>query len=111
MTEQPLTADGFTGYSTDDLAWFRKYYGTVEWMVHVVGPDEIYTHADPDLDEDDPGNAPFTEDGARKFAESTNRLGRELAARISGGEEHLPALHATVFHLGVPVAPESGPAR
>lgn len=102
VTQTPITADGWTGYSETDLAWFAENYAGTEWMVHVVGPDDVHTHANPDLDDDDPANPPLTAQTAHKLADGANRIGRDNAEQRAGGDEFMPVLHATVFHRGVP---------
>src|SRR5581483_10337982 len=32
-------------YGPDELAWFAEHYADTDWIVHVIGPDEIHTNA------------------------------------------------------------------
>lgn len=94
-------------YSADALAWFRENYADTEWMVHVQGPDDCHTHVNPDLDEDDPANALFTEATARKFAADVLAFNDWYRAQYPA--EGSPNLIPTVFHWGVPAEPETAP--
>lgn len=98
MNEQTRTADGWTGYSQTDLAWFAEHYADTDWMVHVVGPDDC-------LAEDDNGQ-PFNELEAHMAAKGINEMYASLVARDPS--PYNPFLHATVFHCGVPVADAEG---
>lgn len=105
----PTVTDTSTAYaySAEDLAWYAREYADTEWMVHVVGPDDCHTHANPDLDDDDPANPLFTEATARKFAEDVREFNAWYHAKYPG--EHSPDLIPTVFRYGVPAGPEPEP--
>jgi hypothetical protein len=93
--------DGAVVFDQDDLGWFAEQYGTTEWAVYVSGMDEVHTHQDMDLDEDDPDNALHTEESARAIAGFINT---KLIAR----NEFDPVMKAVVLRFGIPVA---GPAE
>jgi hypothetical protein len=105
MTEQ--TPAGWTGYSAEDLAWFAENFADTEWAVHVVGPDDVHTRANPDLDEDDPANPVLTEESAQAFAANVREFNAWYHAKYPN--EGAPALIPTVMHRGVPVEPKPGP--
>ena len=85
-------------YSPGDLAWFAAEFADTPWMVHVTGSDDIYEHVD------EAGTVPYTEETARESARQINEL-RERIEREDPSPFN-PEFHATVFHHGVPVAPE-----
>jgi hypothetical protein len=105
MTDPVITADGWTGYTPEDLAWFAENYGGTEWTVHVIGPDDVHAHANPDLDDDDPANPAFTQESALKFAADTNRFAREYAEKYPDPVGFRPVVLANVFRRGVPFEP------
>lgn len=94
-------------YTAEELAWFAREYGDTEWMVHVTGMDDIRTASNPDLDDDDPANPPFTEESARKFAADVVAFNAWYRAKYPN--EDAPSLIPTVFHWGVPAEPEPQP--
>jgi len=97
------TPDTWTGYTPQDLAWYAENLADDEWAVHVVGPDEVHTHVNPDLDEDDPANPLFTEASAHAFAAKVREFNAWYHAKWPN--EDAPNLIPTVFHRGVPVEP------
>lgn len=90
------------GYHQDELAWFAGHYADTDWIVHVIGPDEIHTNANPDLDDDDPANPVLTEQTAHELAASLNAAWAQYRATSAHSEFGPQAFHATVFHRGVP---------
>jgi hypothetical protein len=109
------TDTAWTGYSPEELAWFAENYADTEWAVHVIGPDDVHTASNPDLDDDDPANPPFTEATAHAFAANVRQFNAWYHAKYPN--ENAPGLIPNVFHRGAPVAakddhetdPEPGP--
>lgn len=91
MTPTPL-------YDADALARFAETYGADPRMVHVTGMDDRHTHADPDLDGDDPANPLPTEESAVRLAADFNAFDAYYAKRFPGQEP--PGTGATVFRFG-----------
>ena len=100
-------------YTPTDLSWWRENYGETEWLVHVIGPDDILLYSDEQNGfgfEDGPdGTTPFTLTTADEMAKNINavheRIERDDPSPLN------PFLHATVFHYGRPLAaPEDIPA-
>lgn len=107
MTETPTTADGWTGYTDADLTYLAENFRTDPWAVHIIGPDEIHTHANTELAEDDPTNPVLTEQAAREMVANTNRFAREYAEKNPDPQGYRPVLHAVLLHYGVPVPIDS----
>lgn len=85
-------------YADVEKAWDEKLAAT-EWAVWVAGLG-VLTRQDIELDDDDPANAPFTEESARQYA---SWVMAEMAP-IRRSE----ANSAVVLHYGVPVPAEAG---
>lgn len=77
-------------FSTEDLAWFKNYYGSIEWVVYVHGQDETFTQRTDDSE-------PFTEETVYKYAADMALWNREHVA------QGLEPASVTVFRYGVPV--------
>lgn len=108
-TEQTPAATEWTGYSDGELAWFAEHYADTEWAVHVIGPDDVHTHADPELDDDDPANPVLTRESAFELAAGLNASWVAYKAANTPLSEYGPnVFHASVLHHGVPA--ESMPA-
>jgi hypothetical protein len=96
-------------YDAGALAYFAEHFGNVEWAVHVIGPDDVFTREDAELDDDDPANPPFTRTSAIEFAAEVNAAAAKLAAEPDPLGLR-PTFHAVVLHNGapyVPAAPET----
>jgi len=85
----------------DDSQWWTAHYGHAEWAVHIIGPDDVHTRANPDLDDDDPANPEFTQRTALKFAADTNAF---VAGNFTPDD---PTVHAVVLHCGEPWTPDA----
>jgi hypothetical protein len=94
-------------YSAADLAYYRREYADTEWMVHVIGPDDVLLHSD--VNDDDPDHEPkmlFTLATADEMAKNINSVYERL--QVEDPSPYNPMLHATVFHYGRPlVAPDA----
>lgn len=100
-------------YTPADLAWFRENWAATEYLVHVIGPDDVLLYSDA-RDSFDPGgeregSVPFTLATADETAANINavhaRIERDDPSPLN------PFLHATVFHYGRPLAaPEAIPS-
>jgi len=104
--EPPVTADGWTGYTPQDLAWLARELGDTEWAAHVIGPDEIHTHVNPELGDDDPGNPLHTEATARAAVAEIRRIDREYSEKHHPSEEYRPVAHPVLLRRGIPVPVE-----
>jgi hypothetical protein len=94
-------------YTAETLAWFREQFADTEFLVHVIGPDDVLLHSD-DTDEDE-GTTPFTLVTADEAAKNINAIHAYIEATDPSPLN--PFLHATVFHHGRPLAaPEDVPA-
>lgn len=105
----PIDIDTF--YTSDDLAWYAEHFGGTPWAVHIIGPDEIHTHWDPELPEDDPANLEFTQRTALKWASDHNAWRKKFDKDNDGRYQDI-ATHCVVLHNGVPWVPNAtdGPA-
>ena len=92
-----------TDYSPSDLERFAREYADTEWMVHVIGPDDVRLHQGPDDEFDDTAQPLLTQQTAIELAQDTNRAYVHLTELI--GDDPALRVHATVFHRGVPVEP------
>jgi hypothetical protein len=97
------TADGWTGYTDADLTYLAENFRADPWAVHIIGPDEIHTHANTELADDDPTNPVLTEQAAREMVANTNRFAREHAEKNPDPQGYRPVVHAVLLHYGVPV--------
>lgn len=99
-------------YSKEELAWFRENWAETEFLVHVVGSDDVLLYSD-DRDGFDPGGehvgtVPHTLETADKAAAAINATYAYTQAH--NPSEFDPFFHATVFHYGRPLAaPEDIP--
>lgn len=82
-------------FDADELAWFTRYFSNVEWSVYVSAMDEVHTHHNPELPDDDPDNQPHTEESARATAEWIN-------TKLKPRDELDPVMKAVVLHYGEP---------
>lgn len=102
-----------TRYSAAELAWFRENWGETEFLVHVVGSDDVLLYSD-DRDGFDPGGehvgtVPHTLATADEAAKAINAT--YAWTQENNPSEFDPFFHATVFHYGRPLAaPEDIPA-
>lgn len=94
--QAPEIANDALVFDADELAWFLKHFSDVEWSVYVSAMDEVHTHADPELPDDDPNNSAHTEASARATAEWIN-------THLKPRDEFDPVMKAVVLHHGVPV--------
>lgn len=100
----PIDIDDF--YSRADITHLTA---TLErwqrWSVHLIGPDKILTHVNPELPDDDPANEEFTQRTALKFAMERN-------AWAEKANDGIQTVHCVVLHDGDPWVPDAsdGPA-
>lgn len=93
-------------YTPADLAWFRENWRETEFLVHVIGPDDVLLYSD-DRDGFDPGGehagtVPHTLETADKAAAAINAT--YAWTQANNPSEFDPFFHATVFHYGRPLA-------
>lgn len=96
----PEIANDALVFDADELAWFLKYFSDAEWSVYVSAMDEVHTHVDPELPDDDPDNSAHTEESARATAEWIN-------TNLKPRDELDPVMKSVVLHYGVPVLTEA----
>lgn len=106
----PEFTDGAMTFDAEDLAWFAEHYADAPWAVYVAGMDEVHTTLNFELDDDDPANAPHTEETARREVAWVNEefAPGGYAERDSAAGPIL--CHATLLHHGVPEALAGGTA-
>lgn len=94
-------------YSPDALAYYRREYRETQFMMHVVGPDDVLLHSDiNDDDADYEPRVPFTLGTADATAAAINRTYQWT--QENNPSEFDPFFQATVFHYGKPlVAPDA----
>lgn len=90
-----------TDYTEAELARFAREYADTEWMVHVIGPDDVRLHEGPDDEFDDTTQPLLTRQTAVELAAHTNRAYERLVELI--GDDPALRVHATAFHRGVPL--------
>lgn len=85
----------------DGTDYYIETFGRIPWAVHIIGPDEVHAHVNPDLDDDDPANEEFTQRTALKFAAESNAF----MASAPVYDPPIPC-HAVVLHHGDPWIPD-----
>jgi hypothetical protein len=100
----PELTNGAMTFDAEELQWFTDFFGDVPWAVYVAGMDEVHATQNFELDDDDPANAPHTEETARRYVAWVS----EEFAPGGYAEKDSPAgpilCHATLLHYGVPEA-------
>lgn len=92
-------------YTSADLAYFRENHGETEFLMHVIGPDDVLLYSDErdgfEPDGEHEGTVPHTLETATKAAAAINAT--YAWTQENNPSEFDPFFHATVFHYGVPV--------
>lgn len=97
----PVDIDTF--YTDGELDRIYQRAARYPWAVHVTGIDEIHSHTNPELADDDPNNNEFTMRTALKWAAERNSWHDKALANHGAGTI---AEYCVVVHDGEPWRPD-----